>query len=91
MSRVTNIDWPTPIITSGQIEAFAQILIKKGIIDKSDIEANKNLLEESLKLSASPEGLPIVLYSYRPLEKTDLARPQPVSHDYASNSAAIQR
>jgi hypothetical protein len=33
-------------ITSGQIAAFAQALVKAGIIDKSDIEANKNLLEE---------------------------------------------
>ena len=30
-------------ITSGQIAAFAQALVKAGIID---IEANKNLLEE---------------------------------------------
>ena len=62
MSRVTNIDWPTPIITSGQIEAFAQILIKKGIIDKSDIEANKNLLQD---LSQSAMTMPVILQLYK--------------------------
>jgi hypothetical protein len=77
LSRLTNADRPTARITEGQVEAFARSLITQGIIDKSDLEVNKDLLAETLKLSQSPEGLPMVMYSYSPHENTDLARPKP--------------
>jgi hypothetical protein len=51
-------------ITDGQIEAFAKALVNNGIIEKSDIEENKTLIEESLKLSLSRDGMPVVVYNY---------------------------
>ena len=44
-------------ITSGQIEAFDETLVKQGIIDRSDIGTYRNDIEQALRDSVSQEGL----------------------------------
>jgi hypothetical protein len=56
-------------ITSNQIDAFARTLVAEKIIDKSDVEVNKDLMEESLKLSQTT-GLQYALYNNNYLEKS---------------------
>jgi hypothetical protein len=59
-------------LSNSQVQAFADTLVKKGIIDKSDIEVNKDLIEESLKLSTST-GLQVQLYSGGPVGNTNIS------------------
>jgi hypothetical protein len=61
-------------ITSGQIEAFTKTLVNNNVIDKSDIEVNKDLIEEALKISQSTEGLPMVLYNISPQPNGDIIK-----------------
>ena len=50
-------------ITASQAEAFAKALVKAGIIEKGDIEENKNIIEEALRISQSRDGLQKVMYN----------------------------
>ncbi len=59
-------------ITANQIEAFASTLVKNGIIDKSDIEAHRDLIEEALRTSQSREGLAVPLEGNNQIQNTNL-------------------
>jgi hypothetical protein len=72
MSRVTNAGVPTTSLTKNQIYAFANALVNAGIVDKGGVEHNVDLIELSLKLSLSPEGLPMVLYTFTPMTNNEL-------------------
>jgi hypothetical protein len=51
-------------ITEGQITAFARSLIDNGIIDKSQVSDNKDLMAEALRISQTREGITQVMYNY---------------------------
>jgi hypothetical protein len=77
MSLVTNASVPTTNLTKNQIYAFAIALVKAGIVDKGGVEHNVDLIELSLKLSLSPEGLPMVLYTSTPVTNSELVITKP--------------
>jgi hypothetical protein len=79
MSRVTKASFPTAELTKNQIYAFANALVKAGIIDKGGVEHNVDLIELSLKLSLGPEGLSMVLYTSTPLTNSELVVTKPAA------------
>jgi hypothetical protein len=51
------------MISSAQFNAFADSLVKQGIIEKSDVEADKKLIEQALNDSLNG-GVSVVQYNY---------------------------
>lgn len=51
------------MLSASQIDAFAATLVKQGIIEKSDIEADKNLIEQALRDSLNG-GVTVVKYNH---------------------------
>jgi hypothetical protein len=51
-------------VTQQQLESFTEALIRARVIEESELKDNRDLIIESLKLSQSREGLPMVIYNH---------------------------
>jgi len=72
---------PQSQLSKRQIDAFADALVFLNLIKKSDIELNRDLLEESLKLSQTT-GLEVQLYSYQQLGNSSISIQKPGISNY---------
>lgn len=50
-------------ITDGQINAFGKSLVLHGVLEKSQVAGNADLIAEALKLSTSRDGLAMEVYN----------------------------
>jgi hypothetical protein len=73
-------------LTTNQISAFAESLVKNGLIDKSDLEVNKDLIEEALRCTQN-KSLTRQLYNFNPVGHSNLSVQTPAMSSY--NGAPI--